>query len=352
MTITALARPEIRALRCYAVAAPPEGAVRLNANESPQDIGNGGGQGLNRYPAIRPAALTASLAKHYGVRAGNVLLTRGSSEGIDLLVRVFCRAGRDSVIVTPPAFELYQVYASVQGARTIEVPLLADRDFALDVDALLSACDKNTKLIFLCSPNNPVGTVISREEILRLVAARAGKSVVIVDEAYVEYSGIDSMAPLVAGTDNLVVLRTLSKALALAGARCGAVIAPAALISLLDGVLAPYALSSPVVESVELALSDPQIREAQALIADIVAERERVRAELADCKAVQRVWPSKANFLLARFRNLPAIERRLENARIAIRTYPGEGLLRDCARITIASANDNDRLIEAIRSVD
>jgi histidinol-phosphate aminotransferase len=312
MTINELARPEIRALQSYKVAASPDGAIRLNANEAPLAIGNGAAQELNRYPALRPTALTANMAGYYGVTAENVLVTRGSSEGIDLLIRTFCRAGQDSVLLTPPVFALYEVYASVQGARTIEVPLRADRDFALDAPALLS---------------------------------------VIVDEAYVEYSCTDSLAPLVSSFDNLVVLRTLSKALALAGARCGAVVAPAALIRLLDGVLAPYAVSSPVIRSVELALSDSQLTEAQTLVAKIVAERERLRAELAACKAAQHIWPSEANFLLVRFRDLPAVERRLAKAGIAIRTYGDDASLRDCARITVASASDNDRLVQAIRSL-
>ncbi len=352
MSITELARQESIALRGYEVAGPADGAVRLNANEAPQAIGNGNAHGLNRYPALRPTALTASLARYYGVATENVLVTRGSSEGIDLMVRTFCRAGRDSVVLTPPAFALYELYASVQGARAIEVPLQADSDFTLDTAALIAACDDETKLIFLCSPNNPVGTVIPREEILDVVRARAGKSVIVVDEAYVEFSAVDSLAPLVSTFDNLVVLRTLSKALALAGARCGAVIASPAVIRLLDGVLAPYAVSAPVIDSVELALSNSQLTEARKLVADTVAERERLRPALAACGAVQHVWPSEANFLLVRFRNLRAVERRLDDERIAIRTYPGDDLLHNCARITVASAAENDRLVQAIRSLD
>jgi histidinol-phosphate aminotransferase len=351
MSITTLARPEIRSLRFYAVRPTPDDALRLNANEAPQAIGNGGAQGLNRYPAIRPTALTASLAGHYGVGADNVLVTRGSSEGIDLLVRAFCSAGQDSVLVTPPAFELYKVYASVQGARTIEVPLRADRDFALDTDALISACDEKTKLIFLCSPNNPVGTVMPREEILRVVQARAGKSVVVVDEAYVEYSGTESCASMVSGFDNVVVLRTLSKALALAGARCGALISSPAVVRLLDGVLAPYAVSAPVIDSVQHALSESELAKSQTLVAETITERERLRGELAACSAVEYVWPSKANFLLVRFRDLQAVERCLDKRRIAIRTYTEDPVLRDCARITVSSARDNERLLQALRSL-
>lgn len=352
LTIATLARPEIRALRTYEVAASPDDAIRLNANEAPLATGGGGAQGLNRYPAVRPVALTAKMAAHYGVSPENVLVTRGSSEGIDLLIRTFCTAGQDSVLLTPPTFELYEIYASVQAARNIKVPLQADRDFAVNTEALLSACDENTKLIFLCSPNNPVGTLIPREDILQIIEARAGKSVVVIDEAYIEYSGIDSLAPLVSRYDNLVVLRTLSKALALAGARCGAVIASAGLIRLLDAVLAPYAISSPVIASAGHALSNRQLTEARKLINGIVVERERLRTQLAACEAVQRIWPSKANFLLVRFTNLQRIGRCFENAGIAIRSFAGDATLKDCARITVASKADNDRLINAVRSFD
>jgi histidinol-phosphate aminotransferase len=352
LTIATLARPEIRELRSYQLAPSPGDAVRLNANEAPIAIGNGAAAGLNRYPALRPAVLTEKMAAYYGVAADNVLVTRGSSEGIDLLVRTFCAAGKDNVLLTPPVFELYEIYASVQGAGIVTVPLRAESDFSVDVAALLSACDENTKLIFLCSPNNPVGTVIPRELIWQIVRARSGKSVVIIDEAYVEYGDTDSLTPLVREFDNLVVLRTLSKALALAGARCGAVVASAGLIRLLDGVLAPYAVSSPVISSAEQALSGAQLTEAKELVNGIIAERERLRSELATCKAVQFIWPSKANFLLIRFENLQRVGRCLEKAGIAIRTFAADATLDNCARITVASKTDNDRLIAAIRSLD
>lgn len=352
MTIKTLARPEIRALRSYQVAPAREDAIRLNANEAPLSIGNGEAEGLNRYPALRPAALTAAMAAHYGVTTENVLVTRGSSEGIDLLIRTFCAPGKDNVLLTPPAFDLYEIYASVQGAGVIATPLRADLDFSLDTKSLLSACDEGTKLIFLCSPNNPAGTAIPRETILSIAEARAGKSVVVVDEAYIEYSGLDSLATQVKERENLVVLRTLSKALALAGARCGSVIASSGLIRLLDSVLAPYAMSSPVVDSALQALSHEQLAKARRLATEVIGERERMRVELAACKEVRKVWPSSANFLLVRFANLQRVLCRLDDAAIAIRTYAGDATLQNCARITVASSADNERLINAIRSLD
>lgn len=349
MTIAALARPEIRNLVAYKTADTRDFKVKLHANEAPLALGTKMAEGLNRYPALRASTLAGKLANFYGVAADNVLVTRGSSEGIDLLIRAFCCAGRDDILVAPPAFEMYKVYASIQGAGTVSVPLQADNDFAVDVEALLDACTENTKLIFLCSPNNPTGTAIPQSQILQILEARAEKSIVVVDEAYIEYSDADSLVSMLARYDNLVVLRTLSKALALAGARCGAVIAVPEMIRLLDSVLAPYALSSPVIASVELALSDEQVTEANISIRSVVAERDRLRDALTACDAVEKIWPSQANFLLVRFKCIDKIKRCLEDASIAIRTYDNDPLLRDCARITVALANDNNRLIDAIR---
>lgn len=352
MTISALVRPEIRRLSAYPACAAPGKSIRMNANEAPVSVGSGLQDGLNRYPALRPAVLTQRMAAWYGVSADNVLATRGSSEGIDLLFRAFCSAGRDEVLLTPPAFEMYRIYASIQGAGIVDVPLQPDRDFSVNTDALLSACNEQTKLVFLCSPNNPAGPLIPSRQILEIVEARAGKSVVVVDEAYIEFSDVDSLAPLVTRYDNLVVLRTLSKALALAGARCGAVIAQAGLISLLDGILAPYALSSPVIAAAEHALTGGQLSAARESIRMTVAERQRLRCELETCNAVEQIWPSEANFLLVRFRDLGKVRNIIADEKIVIRTFTGDPILQNCARITVASPTDNDRLVQAIRGAD
>lgn len=352
MTIAALARPEIRNLHAYQAPVLAHDTLRLNNNEAAVAIDSGDSDGLNRYPATRPEALTRMMADHYGVSAGNVLATRGSSEGIDLLVRTFCTAGQDAVLISPPAFELYEIYAAVQGATTLRVPLQTDADFALDPAAVLAACDRQTKLIFLCTPNNPVGAVISRQDILRIVAARADRSIVVVDEAYIEYSNTASIAPLVNDYDNLVVLRTLSKAHALAGARCGAVIAGIEVLRLLDGVLPPYALSSPVTSSAEQALSSELLAVSKAQVTQTIAERERLRSALAGIPAVLHTWPSQANFLLVRLRDVNATYKCLANAGIIIRMFKANSLLDGCARITIAAREDNDRLLDALRSMD
>ncbi len=352
MTIAALARPEVRFLRPYQSASACEFAIKLNANESPLATGTDTAQGLNRYPARRPSSLVKRMADHYGVEANNILVTRGSSEGIDLMIRTFCCAGRDSVLLTPPVFDMYRLYASIQGARIIEVPLREETRFAIDTDTLLAACEDNTKLIFLCSPNNPLGNVVPGKSILEILQARANRSIVVLDEAYIEFSDSESMASLISRYDNLVILRTLSKARALAGARCGAVIASAELIPLLDGILAPYALSSLVIDSAELALSDEQLALSTRAVRTTINERERLRLELIACDAVSCVWPSQANFLLVRFRCIDTVSVCLGNAGIAIRIYGDDISMQNCARITVSLKADNDRLISAIRSLD
>ncbi|MFQ5983078.1 MAG: histidinol-phosphate transaminase [Woeseiaceae bacterium] len=338
MTIEDLARPEIRDLRAYESAVRTDVALRLHANESPD-----GSNALNRYPEIRPVELQSRLAERFGVSPDHILATRGSSEAIDLLIRTFCRAGVDNIVITPPTFVLYQVYADIQGAATINCPMLAEQDFALDIDSLIASCTTSTKLIFICSPNNPTGNVVSRSAMLKLLEARKDKSIVVVDEAYIEFSDSRSMAELVCEHDNLVVLRTLSKALALAGARCGAVIGNSALIRMLNGVLAPYALATPVIDCVMRALSDGESR-----VGEIISERDRTINKLTQNRLVRKVWPSQTNFLLVQFHDLAEVQERLRADSILIRDFSDTPGLEDCARITIGTADENRRLLAAL----
>ena len=172
------------------------------------------------------------------------------------------------------------------------------------------------------------------------------------DEAYIEYSGQESMASLVTDYDNLVVLRTLSKALALAGARCGAVIAPAEVTALLNSVLAPYALATPVITSVELAISRVRLVNAEALIQETIAERERLRTTLGEFNVVRKVWPSEANFLLVEFSDFDRMMGCLCDAGITVRTFANDPLLKSCVRITVGLRDDNNQLIRLLRSMD
>ena len=347
MSIVKLARPEIQALHAYEAAEQVDDTIRLNANESPRrsPVGNFR-RPLNRYPEVRPQKLQRALAQRFGCAFDQLLVTRGSSEAIDLVVRSFCRSGIDSVLVTSPSFSMYRHYAEVQGANLIEVRSLPEQDFAIDVDAILEACDETTRLIFVCSPNNPTGTTLPRPELERLLGARGSASAIVVDEAYVEFGEHESMTALLSRFDNLLVLRTLSKALGFAGARCGAVAGPSAVIRMLSAVQAPYALATPVVECVEDALQADQLELARETVAEIVAERGRLAAALSEYPFVRKVWPSDANFLLVRVDDARRVMRHCETNKILLRHFGGD--LEDCIRISVGTPDENGRLLQAL----
>jgi histidinol-phosphate aminotransferase len=338
------AREDILALRSYQAGAQVDKTIRLNANEAPTRSGH---SSLNRYPEVRPSVLQARLADLFGVPGANLIVTRGSSEAIDVLIRAWCRAYSSSIITTPPTFDMYRVYADIQGVAVIHVPL-APGDFRLDADAVLASRTSDTKLVFLCSPNNPTGTLIPEPDILRIADGLVGRAIVVVDEAYIEFAGRESIAKAAIGRDNIVVLRTLSKAHALAGARCGAAIAAEPLVDVMSKVLPPYSFPTPVVEAVMDALSTERLHASYAAVNDVIRERSRVRAALDDLRCVQRTWPSDANFVLARFAGLPRVLGHLLERGILIRDFGDTDTLRNCARITIGSARENDALLDAL----
>jgi len=347
MSISTRARPEIQALSPYTAAAQVTGSIRLNANEAPWSSGaDGFRRPLNRYPEVRPARLKASLARRFGCDARNLLVTRGSSEAIDLLIRSFCAADSDNIVTTQPTFSMYAHYAVIQGVALREVTLAPGDNFRFDTDAVLAACDDATKLVFVCSPNNPTGTIAPREAIVQLLEALRDRAAVVVDEAYVEFANAESLVDLLDEHDNLVVLRTLSKALAFAGARCGAVIGPDDVVAMLDAVQAPYALATPVVECVEDALDAKWLGEAAEQVSLIVAERSRMYSALGNFDFVDYVWPSEANFLLARFKNIDTVLERTRSDNVLLRHF-GAPLV-DCVRITIGSRAENDRLLASL----
>lgn len=346
MSLADLVRPELRGLKPYAAAAQIDGSVRLNANEMPWPLsGDHFRRTLNRYPEVRPARLAGMLADRYGCAADELLVTRGTSEGIDLLIRIFCRAGEDSVLIPTPTFSMYQHYAKIQGAGLIEYATSGNDNFAIDLDALIASCDDSTRAIFVCSPNNPTGNVWSRDALLRLLEARAGLSAIIVDEAYIEFANQASTIELLSRYENLVVLRTLSKALACAGARCGSVIAAAPFIELLSAVQAPYAIATPVVEIVENALQIESLAETEQFACDIIHERGRLLAAMAGFPFVRKTWESAANFFLVQVQDAQALLAHCSERSLLLRYFGGD--LADCVRITVGSAEENRRLLAA-----
>jgi histidinol-phosphate aminotransferase len=346
MSVLDLARPEIRAMQPYSSARMEAsgGKVFLNANESPWTP-QGDDLGCNRYPDPQPAALIDALATLYGVQRDQLLVGRGSDEAIDLLVRAFCRAGEDAILIQPPTFGMYAVCARIQNATVIEVALAAD--FTLDVDAVLAAVTPAVKLVFICSPNNPTGQTVPRAAVERLVQALAGRAVLVVDEAYVEFAEAGSVADLIGQYDNLAILRTLSKAWALAGARVGSLLAHADVIALLRRIMPPYPLPLPCVAAALAALSAPSV--AAEHIAVIDEQRDVMRAALARVAGVREVLPSQANFLAVRFDDAGAVYQRLLAAGIVVRDVRRYPNLADALRITIGTPAENARVLAILQ---
>lgn len=359
-SVLKLIRPDILALIPYssarkeAIGGPVvrslgEGRrVWLDANENPQTP-SAAKPLLNRYPEPQPADLVARLAALYGVAPTQVLVTRGSDEGIDLLLRTFCRAGQDAVLITPPTYGMYVVAAAIQGARTVTVPLIREKNFALDAAAVLRAVTSDVKLVFLCSPNNPTGGLLDRAAVLSLVKSLAGRAVVVVDEAYVDFSGQPSLAAEIPANPNLVVLRTLSKAYGLAGARVGTTIADPVVIAVLQKVIAPYPVPAPVLIAALAALTPAGLVAVRNSVAILVAERDRLAAALARLPVVKRVWPSDANFLLVGVADAARTMTAGRAAGVIWRDRSKDAP--NSIRITVGTAEENSATLEVLSSL-
>ena len=333
-------RPNILALKPYSTARDEyKGSIGiyLDANENPFD------NGYNRYPSTAlKEQVRSTIAQKKGVNPARLFLGNGSDEAIDLLFRIFCRPGIDNIVSIAPTYGMYSVCAAINDIECREVML--GEDFSLPVDALLSATDMQSKLLFICSPNNPTANAFPREQIITLVSRFPG--IVVVDEAYIDFSSVPSMVELIDQYPNLIVLQTLSKAYGLAGLRMGLAFAEECIIRLFEQVKYPYNIGADTLALAQRLLDVDITPQVQTLI----AERKRVAAALAELPFVEKVYPSDANFLLvktARPRELYdyLIARELI-VRDRSRTPGCEGTL----RITIGTPAENDRLIQECRT--
>jgi histidinol dehydrogenase len=346
--VVSLARPEIVTLKPYAHAAWRPTLTRLHANEAPwRPTGDATLAGLNRYPEPQPELLVRQLAALYGVPREKVLATRGSDEAIDLLSRIYLRAGTDAILQCSPSFGMYQVAARIQGAEVIEEPLERERGWALDPERLLAAWRPNIKLVYLCSPNNPTANLLDAAALEYLCKMLDGKAIVVVDEAYIEWSRSASLTPWLARFSTLAILRTLSKAHALAGARIGALLANPDLIDLARRVIAPYSLAQPTVEAALRALQPTELAAGQARLEDLLAEREYLRRGLAASPWVERVWPSDANFLLIDCDADRFLSHTLAGGLIVrdLRAHPA---LPRSLRVSVGTCAQNDALLHSV----
>lgn len=352
--VLSLIRDNLRDFAGYSSArsATVTGDLWLNANESAWTNPADAGGDCRRYPDPQPQPLRDALAAVYGVASEQLLLGRGSDEAIDLLVRACCRPGVDAVVVTPPVFGMYAVSARLQDAPLVEVPLVdGEQGFVADLQAIGDAVlAGRAKLAFLCSPANPTGGAIALDQIAALAERLRSRALVVVDEAYGEFSDQPSATTLLAAHDNIVVLRTLSKAHALAAARIGVAIAAPALIQVLRRCQAPYPIPAPCALLATAGLQPAALARTRERVAIVIAERERLHARLQAAPGVRRVYPSQANYLLVRFADADTAFARLLQAGIVVRDQRAAPQLDDALRITIGSVEQNDRVIAALES--
>ena len=339
--LEALVRPNIRALCPYSTARDeyqgPLG-IFLDANESPYPTG------WNRYPDPHQKALKAQVAALKGVPQERIFLGNGSDEAIDLLFRVFCTPGQDNAVAISPSYGMYAVAADINDAAVRSVPLGAD--FSLPGEALLAACDARTRLLFLCSPNNPTGNAFETEEIAALVCRFPG--IVVLDEAYADFSAKGSMRDRLAEFPNLVILQTFSKAWGLAALRLGMAFADPYIIALMSRVKYPYNINQVTQMLVAKALKEP----VDGHVAMIVAERERLSATLPDFGCVKRVHPSDANFLLVQVDDADRLYAHLLADGIIVRNRTRVPLCAGCLRITVGLPSENDQLLQSLDSYE
>jgi histidinol-phosphate aminotransferase len=326
-----------------------EGDLWLNANESPWDYSESGSL-WNRYPEQQPEEIINALSSRYKVKSGQVLVTRGSDEGIDLLVRLFCRYQQDSVFACAPTFGMYKICAKIQGVQYDDYPLRASDDFELDVDKFIQAVPVSCKLVFLCSPNNPTGNIIPLAVIEEITKALMGRCVVVVDEAYIEFSNTQSSTILLQEYDNLVVLKTLSKAYGLAGVRVGILISNTKLVEWVRKILPPYPVPKPCIEAITKSFKPSNILEVQSKIKTVIQERDTLFLAVEKLKVVKKVWCSQGNYLLIKFKQ-DIFDMCLEQG-IVLRNMQKVFNGNEMIRVSVGTPQENQILLDMLTLVN
>ena len=338
-----LLRDNIRNLVPYSSARDEfsgEASVFLDANEN--SLGSPLTRWYNRYPDPLQHKIKEKLSAIKGISPEHIFLGNGSDECIDLLYRAFCNPGKDNVIICPPTYGMYEVSAHINDIELRRAPLLPD--FQLDLVHLETLVDQHTKIIWLCSPNNPTGNALHPADVETVLNNFHG--LVVIDEAYINFSRYRSFIPQLQDYPNLVILQTLSKAWGLAGLRLGMAFAAQAIIEIYNRVKPPYNIGQPTQELVLLALEE--VGQVNDMIKILVAERERLATGLAALPGIEKVYPSEANFLLLKNNDPAGLYRHLLSQGIVVRDRSKALLCEGCLRITIGTPAENDALLKNI----
>lgn len=340
--INSLVRKNILTMKPYSSARDEfkgEAEVFLDANENPYP------SPYNRYPDPLQKNVKQKLGILKGVNPEQIFLGNGSDEAIDLLIRAFCEPYRDSILITEPTYGMYSVCAEVNGVNVQQV--LLTPDFDLDLDAFPKTFDGTTKIVFLCSPNNPTGNLLSREKILEVLKRFYG--LVVIDEAYIDFANDKSFVQELTKYPHLVVLQTFSKAWGLAGLRLGMCFASTEIINILNKIKYPYNVN---IRTQELALDAfEHAYKKDIWVDEILTQRDKLVKSLKGLRIVDKIFPSDANFILIRVKDAPSTYQYLMDNNIIVRDRSRVTLCYNCIRITVGTPQENDRLIEALKNL-
>lgn len=355
MTIAQLSRTNVQALTPYQSARKlgGNGTIWLNANEYPTSPDfHLSGKDLNRYPEPQPQAVLEHYADFAGVNPENVLVTRGGDEGIELAIKAFCQPEQDAILYCPPTYGMYAVSAETIGVEIVTVNQTST--FQLDLPKIKQALAEkpNIKVIFICNPNNPTGTLLNRADILELLEITRNRAVVVIDEAYIEFTQANTFVAEIANYPQLAIIRTLSKAFALAGLRCGFILSNPELIGILNKVIAPYPIPIPCADIAVQALQPVNIAIVKQRVQAILNGRDWLIKELAKLDCVEDIFDTHANYVLVKFQDGQRIFNALWDAGIILRNQHNAVNLANCIRITIGTDEENAKVVEAIKSIN
>ena len=308
--------------------------VFLDANESPYD------NGVNRYPDPAQKQLKKLLAGIKGAGAENIFIGNGSDEAIDLCFRVFCNPGRDTAVAIAPSYGMYKVASAINDVRMREVQL--EEDFSLSTEKLFAAVDSTTKLLWLCSPNNPSGNCFPTDQLTEIIERFDG--IVVLDEAYIDFAPSQSLLPTLMNHPNLIILQTLSKAWGMAGLRLGLAFADSRIIDLFSRVKYPYNINCVTQKMV----AERLMRGIERQVAEICSEREKIAGQLKKCRAIEKVYPSSANFVLVKTSDADRLYDRLIEGGIIVRNRSRIKGCEGCLRITVGTPSENEKMLKII----
>jgi histidinol-phosphate aminotransferase len=341
MDINKLIRENIRTLTAYSSARDDfeeKAEIYLDANENPFN------NGINRYPDPYQKKLKERVSELKGLSTQNILLGNGSDEVLDLLFRAFCEPKEDNVISHNPSYGMYPVLAGINHVELRKIDL--DKGFSLNAENMLSASDEYTKLFFICSPNNPSGNILAKSEIKKLLDAQRG--LVVIDEAYIDFSSTDSWVKELDNYENLIVCQTLSKAWGMAGLRVGMCFASSKIVNVLNGIKPPYNVNELSQGAALKVLNN--VSEFETHLDMILKERSNLEEALEELSFIKKVYPSEANFLLVEMENADHVYQYLIENKIVVRNRSKEYLCDNCLRITVGTEKENQRLIDCLKT--